>query len=402
MGLANQREGRGRSGYSWEASWGTTDDPGTPGIVTFSVSCETYLFRTGNDSLTKADLPSLMGDSSNYRKLPMEGMVVADAESSSWTTRNREYIVVESPVQQYQLLERFRSPGCSTTAVAKMGSWTANEVSHDGLKIHSNTQQCASSGSTWAGPATVMFMKGATSLNVKVAGNGRSAVALGVVSYMDFGDAPAGYGVAGASFQPTWSGASVPLSSTPVNLFAASQDLATAGTALPHLGTTIDAESAQVHTDGADHDDTHGTDDEDGWSVTDIRTQPGATYTTRVTCASSDSAPVRAWIDWNRDGTFGKGEQSEDAACTGGSATLTWTVPDDVQRSVADESAATYTRVRIVAATDADQLPPTGVTTSGEVEDYRSTSTSPPSPWSRRWATPLRRARPAWNPGPGP
>ena len=77
-------------------------------------------------------------------------------------------------------------------------------------------------------------------------------------------------------------------------------------------------------------------------------------------------------VDWNHNGQFDDAEKSDEQPCAGGSATLSWTVPNDVVRSVDGETGSqpdTYLRVRI--SNDSKPLYPTGVTMSGEVEDYK-------------------------------
>ena len=64
-------------------------------------------------------------------------------------------------------------------------------------------------------------------------------------------------------------------------------------------------------------------------------------------------------------------------ACTDGAATLTWKVPDDVTntvRSVDDEPGSkpdSYMRVRMTNDNGGDGQKPTGITATGEVEDYK-------------------------------
>src|SRR5690606_26635113 len=75
---------------------------------------------------------------------------------------------------------------------------------------------------------------------------------------------------------------------------------------------------------------------------------------------------VAGWIDWNHNGTFDDGERSGAVECDNGSVDLTWTVPMNAV------DADTYLRLRITEQ-EADLASPTGITTSGEVEDYALT-----------------------------
>src|SRR5204863_161081 len=79
---------------------------------------------------------------------------------------------------------------------------------------------------------------------------------------------------------------------------------------------------------------------------------------------------VAGWIDFNRNGTFDASERSTTAACSGGQANLSWTVPTTVSAGIS------YVRLRY--ATNATQIQqPTGVADDGEVEDHRITITAP-------------------------
>ena len=82
-------------------------------------------------------------------------------------------------------------------------------------------------------------------------------------------------------------------------------------------------------------------------------------------------------MDWNRDGTFSAGERSEVTSCSDeGTATLTWTVPDDAKRSTINgNGAATFMRLRITGnlanGQAAEDPQPTGIALNGEVEDHQ-------------------------------
>lgn len=74
IGLANQLEGSRNN----------------PQTVTFNVTCSTYLLKTEQEGLTKAQVPALAANPDSARVMPMEGMVVADAESSNWDATHNE------------------------------------------------------------------------------------------------------------------------------------------------------------------------------------------------------------------------------------------------------------------------------------------------------------------------
>ena len=206
-------------------------------------------------------------------------------------------------------------------------------------------------------------------------GSGYSAVALGLVLATDFGDAPVSYGSASALLQPRWDGGEV-TSRNGYDLFGGRLINTTRMYASgPYLGTAIDAESQQRFSDGADGDDNDGWygDDEDGVSIpaAGIETAPGQEVTFNARCGGGGA--VAGWIDWNHNGVFDAAEKSAQATCDGrGNATLKWTVPEDVVRSIDGESGShphTYMRVRTANA--GVNLKPTGSTMGGEVEDYR-------------------------------
>ena len=86
-------------------------------------------------------------------------------------------------------------------------------------------------------------------------GGGKSAIALGVMLFSDFGDAPATYGDAGALYSPGFAGGTVPAGASTV--FGATLNTPTQPTT--RLGAMVDSEattqpSAGATSDGADED----------------------------------------------------------------------------------------------------------------------------------------------------
>ncbi|WEV59030.1 CshA/CshB family fibrillar adhesin-related protein [Bifidobacterium sp. ESL0728] len=188
----------------------------------------------------------------------------------------------------------------------------------------------------------------------------------------------------------------------------------------PRLGATEDSEVRSHPTggdltdfeDNADWDDKNGdsnttvgtadVNDEDGVAIpTDtkaIKVKPswaGSTgkFTQKVRCYGTGD--VRGWIDWNRNGHFDDveatantdkdAEASDQVQCaadpidtvTGYSATLTWIVPGDSKRQIGSETKSSYMRLRITddAGTGPHgivDMQAKGLTTSGEVEDYKA------------------------------
>ncbi|WP_223907275.1 CshA/CshB family fibrillar adhesin-related protein [Actinomyces capricornis] len=359
-----------------------------PVTVTFSVSCRTYLIF----SETQPGQGAI--DALPKREIPMAGMVVADAESSTWDTgRNLgESITAHADSGRYRLLESARSAGCTTDS---RGEWnTFSDVTgerYTGLRLRSSSTQCSNRAGGW-GPVSVLFVEGASTTNVQMIATGNSAVAFGVVGYMDFGDAPESYGAAGSAFQPTWSGGLVGTDirsdswfSTAFNITAAATggQVATAGPPATRLGATTDSETSARFSPDATGDDqdaglagTPGAGDEDALpSHVQLSAIQGQSFRQEVACTGPGQ--VRGWIDWNRDGAFDPDtEASTQEECAGGSATPQWEVPLTALRSVLGEDGGTNTFMRLRISND--RLPdgsyiplePTGVTGSGEVEDY--------------------------------
>jgi len=283
--------------------------------------------------------------------LPMAGLVFADAESSTATLG--EYIeATPSPAATWRIIDRARSAGCATSSIATLTAGGKLTLAPDGT-------ECSALSPTGYGPAAVAFMQGATSAAVTLKGGGKTAVALGVVLESDYGDAPASYGTAGAFYQSGWAGGTVPVGSTNVfNGFT----MATKTPPGTRLGATIDSEPAQQFSAGADGD---GADEDAITPPGTLNVLAGTPYTlSNVACTGGY---VRGWIDWNDNGVFDPGEASGTATCAGPSVNLTWaSIPSDVV------SASTYMRLR-VADDSTEVANPTGMSLTGEVEDYAVT-----------------------------
>ena len=296
--------------------------------------------------------------------IPLEGLVVADAETSTIATGHSVTEYIEATPDQasatWRIIDRYRSPGCSANTQAILDANGTLRLQPDGTHCGAEVQG--------SGPMAVGFMEGATSAQVTLQGGGVSAVALGVVLQTDFGDAPASYGVAGAIFNPSWQGGTVPIGTTPVS--GSDFSLGTPAEPLLRLGETIDGEVDPLFSHDALGDDNTEVSDEDAIALPgSIAVRPGGDYVLDdVICHTGPSGGfVAGWIDWNRNGVFDEGERSNVVPCEGGSVSLHWTVPDDVVASTGDTS--TFLRLRIAGdVTGASS--PVGITTSGEVEDY--------------------------------
>ncbi|WEV53809.1 CshA/CshB family fibrillar adhesin-related protein [Bifidobacterium sp. ESL0704] len=397
--------------------------------VSFDFSCSAYLIPSADNPSSRLNGST---DVASFREVPLQGLVFADAESNNWVKwpgyEQEEYIKAtprtsipgQTPI--WRLLDSYRTPGCTTNSVA--------ELKGDTVRFRSDGGQCSNTPPYKAsGPSSVMFLQGSQKARVTLKGGGKTSVALGSIALPDFGDAPASYGVAGSLFQPRWTGGELgtDITGTPYdpvdaldpdntmlhgrqfNLSQAKDDSAANGAKLagvseptPRLGGHEDSESEAHFSSDANWDDTHADqvsgvvdNDEDGLANApravsgNVKITPtGNTFKQTVGCTTSGAAQVKGWIDWNHNGTFDEAsEASNQVACTGstaladgrfsqGSATLTWAVPDDVQRAVKGESGLTqsFERVRITdeQASDGGIMPlkATGTTTSGEVEDY--------------------------------
>ncbi len=171
--------------------------------------------------------------------------------------------------------------------------------------------------------------------------------AVGVVGF-DFGDAPASYGTEGAGAASHRVDPTVPLM----------------------LGRCVDTEADGQPSVGADGDDkAAGTsrigacfDDEDGVTFTAPLTAC-ATGQVSVFVTAGAAAKLDAWVDWNRNGTFGDaGEQIfASQPVVAGNNALTFPVPCTASAGVS------YARFRLSSA---GGLGPAGAAPDGEVEDY--------------------------------
>lgn len=354
------------------------------GYVRFEFSCGTYLMNTATETNVSAGVA-----------VPLQGLVFADAESNNWLTGGQQEYIEARPLQTgttWHLVDSLRNAGCTTSSVATVSSTISG-----GIRFRSNGAQCRNwdQPATYYGPASVLFMKGSSSAEVVLASNngssgGETAMAIGTVVTADFGDAPLSFGNAGSLIQPDWAGGVVAPTAfgggATVNLttMRTNNSVGVAGDAVPRLGDTIDSEPAYPSSPGvlANVDDLTGIDDEDGVAVPSggYYAQPGSTVTQVVSCAvaSSGAGQIAGWIDWNLNGVFDAAEKSNQVQCpASGNATLTWTVPNDAKRAVHSEGRGTYLRVRISndrvdGGTTGEfvSLQPTGMTTTGEVEDY--------------------------------
>ena len=369
-------------------------------IMQFKFDCKTYLVNSSTKP-TRDQLES----TSDKRQLPMEGMVFADAEASNWRPDQKESITV-SPIASnsgreisYRLLQTAQTSGCATNSWAGLINMSTSAGDRPAAKLRPDGPECSSGSNNGYGPSSVMLISNMNSGYLEVSGgsSGKGAAALGVVSFMDYGDAPESYGTAGSVFQPSWDGGKLngsgnldisaqapPADAEPGSWFnfsdaARKERIGSTTSGEVHLGTLTDGEDVVSYTDGANGDDITDTGDEDAlsndWDRV-IWTDIGKKWNQEITCSGS-STKIAGWVDWNRDGVFSAGERSAVTSCSSaGKATLTWTVPQDAKRSTINgNGAATFMRLRITGrlpnGQEAEDPQPTGITLNGEVEDHQ-------------------------------
>jgi uncharacterized repeat protein (TIGR01451 family) len=136
------------------------------------------------------------------------------------------------------------------------------------------------------------------------------------------------------------------------------------------LGATEDSETQGQPSVGADGDDTHGIDDEDGVTFPNggvlVACSTVSVPVTLTNTAGIATPKLDAWIDFDGDGTF---NDPRDRVATGlalvaGANTLTVNVPCDAK------SANSYARFRLSSTGVSG---PGGAASDGEVEDYAVT-----------------------------
>jgi hypothetical protein len=203
-----------------------------------------------------------------------------------------------------------------------------------------------------------------------IKGGGRTAIAIGLlVPKADFGDAPAGYGTP-THLLPTLEPVADGLAANGIAVDINDPAFPLGALAPPssgYLGSTgPDGESASQPNPNANGDNSNGsagTIEEDAWpaAYTISTEQAGDPLSQAVVC--NGTGTVAGWIDFNRNGSFEPGERAA-SACSGGSATLNWTLPATLAPG------ASYVRLRY-ASNAAQIADATSEADDGEVEDHR-------------------------------
>ncbi|WP_203653028.1 CshA/CshB family fibrillar adhesin-related protein [Demequina activiva] len=317
------------------------------------------------------------------QRVPVPGtsLVMAQAESAvtgaAGSGTVQEYIGATAPAgSTWRVLERIRGASCTQQTYARQtaaGGGTRLE-----LRGAANDTCEGSTAALRPNPTVVALADGAMSAtDVTIRGRGYEAVAFGVVLPFDFGDAPAGYGVAGALATAKFSGGTVPnyTSGTGTEMFGS---FALAQRVQPdrRLGSAVTFEQASLHSATAAGD----ANDDAVAAPGTLSATPGTTYTlSNVQCQATAGSPahVAGWIDWHGDGTFDPEDKSSTVACPtgGGAVSLDFAVPTTLP---ATTTVASFLRLRTAPTSVA--LEPTGMTLEGEVEDYAVTLEYPATP----------------------
>ncbi|WP_291794820.1 CshA/CshB family fibrillar adhesin-related protein, partial [Brevibacterium sp.] len=315
-------------------------NPRNPGTMSFHVACE-------------ADVDG--------RPYPMQGLVFADAEQNNYQPNGQQESISATPDNPddvtWRIMERTRTPGCNT------GTWVSR-YDDERLRMMSTTDQCSGSP---GGPIVVSMMENVESATFSLwSNNGAvSALAIGVVHFADFGDAPESYGNAGALSSGMFQGGELPMGHT--QAFGSAPADTTLAQPTPRLGDRLDPEANQRFSPDARGDDQNGADDEDSIVIpASLEAKRGQPFTSpEIKCVGPGD--VAGWIDWNGNGTFDEGERSNTVACGEGEETITldWRVPGDATVG----ASTTFMRLRI--ADPGEAFGATGTTFSGEVEDYQ-------------------------------
>ncbi|QDV23930.1 Ig-like domain-containing protein [Aureliella helgolandensis] len=152
---------------------------------------------------------------------------------------------------------------------------------------------------------------------------------------VDFGDAPASYGVASAGFDPGL-----------------------------RLGANWDAEAASLFSDNAQGDDTNGSDDEDGVALARPLVRGSTGNRLVVTANNTTGAPayVNAWIDYNKNGVF----SSDERVIT---SQLVATGTSNITFAASNSALLGNTFARVIYSSEASPGPNASVS-RGEIEDY--------------------------------
>ncbi|MDR3107806.1 MAG: CshA/CshB family fibrillar adhesin-related protein, partial [Bifidobacteriaceae bacterium] len=349
--------------------------------VGFDVSCSMVLKVDGDDTEIPVKLP---------------GLVVSDAEASGNALGEwMEAKPLDPGFKTWRVIDRYRGQNCSVSTIARvsadqtmrMSPTSANECDAQETPVNSGVY-------VGGGPTAVAFMEGSTSAHVAIKGGGTSAVAIGVVSIIDWADAPESYGAAGVLAFPPWSGGELPVGET--DLYAAGFQLANLLTPEVRLGSLVDGEELPPHSADAKGDDRNAATNDEDLNVPAVITgyRGGSVVLNDLVCAGGGR--IWGWIDFNHDSKFqtagAKDKNGDDANEMGGPVPpagqpakpdpiacnplsgvgentfdIAWQVPVGAVPQPAGKTAI----VRIGITTDQRvTTEPIGVAVQGELEDH--------------------------------
>ncbi|MFC5409366.1 CshA/CshB family fibrillar adhesin-related protein [Larkinella bovis] len=341
------------------------------------------------NTLTNALANTLLGTTPSFRfrayatlnGAPIRlGLVFGSAEDDYITPENvYEFSEGTTNGTGWQLLEKYTPP----TGLFKKVIFSGNDKTVQ-LQVGSTSDPGAD------GPGNVALMytglantsaSNRLSVNMRLRGGGKAAMAVGLIVDEDFGDAPASYGVANHVYFPLLDGGRNPSPSVThaTYLYGPQSPVIAAGTVASTklwLGNTApDADNNQQSNGSASGDDNDGNDDENAITPPTLTLcQNSYALTVNVRNWTGSTARLGGWIDFNRNGTFDNGEFASAAVANNAtSVVLNWS-------NLAGKGIVggqSYIRLRLstqaIAATD-----DIGSLPDGEVEDHPITIYAPP------------------------
>lgn len=300
----------------------------------------------------------------NGASYPIPGLVIADAESLESTLDGNgvpsEYIR-GTAAGNWNVLEMFAGNG---------NSYTATKTTNGG----SQTMEFGPGGQgSGTSPVALSYLTFTTptatpSMSFAMRGGGITAMSIGLlVPRADYGDAPSSYGTAAHLFYDWVHGNDSGVSASGTNINDASfRPGGLSPLTTDHLGTVgPDGEPGTSSSDNAYG--IAGANEENGWPTSPAINAGTAGTTLTRSIACSGTGTVAGWIDFDGNGTFDSDERAA-GTCSGanGTASLSWTVPNDIQ------AGTTWVRLRY-AQNASEVASPSGTATSGEVEDAQIT-----------------------------
>lgn len=336
--------------------------------------------------------------------IPMDlGLVFANAEDDATVTFNGtpldEFEQASTNGTAWQLLEKKADANAPANKKLTFFGNTARISAGSGV-IYTGTQDPN------GGNVAVLYTKKAATTaanqlesNMAIYGDGRAAIALGVVLDNDLGDAPTTYGTPANIYFADVAGGN-PINTTTHDEYLSAGGSAPGGATIiqagsvtppsgPRLGTNLtDSDPATNYGPNANGDDVSGTspNDEDALATIPPLTSTSASYAVTVPATSSDvPAYVTAWVDFNRNGTFEPSEFTSATVPANSTSNVTLSWPIIPAGTITPGT--TYIRLRISTFDSTDpsnDLPGTPfddrstmALNNGEIEEYALTVPAP-------------------------